>query len=179
VRNDDGFHGSTQRVGQDDFEHFYLRNRPRLIALAYAVSGSRSGSEDLAHDALEATYRDWDRIRRLDNPAAWVQRIVVNRSVSAYRRRLCELKALVRLRGERHAIAFPEVSGETDWLWNEVRRLPRRQVQVVALTYVEEMSMVEVAEVLGVSKESVNTHLRRARNTLARRIQITNPEERP
>lgn len=167
------------RIGQDGYEQFYRRIRPRLIALAYAVSGSRSGAEDLAHDALEAAYRDWERISSLDNPAAWVQRIVVNRSVSAYRRRLAELKSLTRLRGDRHETAFPEVSSETEWLWGEVRRLPRRQRQVVALTYVEGLQMIEVADVLAILKESVNTHLRRARETLGRRIQITNPEERP
>jgi RNA polymerase sigma factor (sigma-70 family) len=68
---------------------------------------------------------------------------------------------------------------ETEWLWAEVRRLPRRQVQVVALTYVEGLSMPEIARVLGISKESVNTHLRRARGTLARLIEITHPEETP
>lgn len=31
--------------------------------------------------------------------------------------------------------------------------------------------MVEIGEVLGCSKETVNTHLRRARATLARRFQ--------
>ena len=164
-------------IGDDGFDAFYRRHRSRLIALAYAVSGSRLGAEDLAHDALEAAYRDWDRIRGLDNPTAWVQRIVTNRAVSAYRRRASELKTLVRLRGERHTVAFPEVHPETEWLWAEVRRLPRRQIQVVALTYVEGLSMPEIADVLDISKESVNTHLRRARQTLARRIPSIDPEE--
>lgn len=167
----------VERVTGDGFDEFYRRHRHRLVALAYVASGSRLGAEDLAHDALEAAYRDWDRT--LDNPTAWVQRIVTNRAVSAYRRRLSEAKTLTRLRGERHTVAFPEVHGETEWLWAEVRRLPRRQVQVVALTYVEGLSMPEIADVLGISKESVNTHLRRARETLARRIEITNPEEAP
>lgn len=169
----------VERVGDDGFAEFYRRNRSRLIALAYAVSGSRGGAEDLAHDALEVAYRDWDRISALDSPTSWVQRIVVNRSVSAYRRRLAELRTVTRLRGERHTVAFPDVRSETEWLWTEVRRLPRRQVQVVALTYVEGLSMVEIGEVLGISKESVNTHLRRARETLGRRIAQSEMEERP
>jgi RNA polymerase sigma factor (sigma-70 family) len=169
----------VERISGDGFDEFYRRHRHRLVALAFAVSGSRLGAEDLAHDALEAAYRDWDRIRTLDNPTAWVQRIVTNRSVSAYRRRLAEARTLTRLRGERHTVAFPEVRPETEWLWTEVRRLPRRQVQVIALTYVEELTMPEIAEVLRISKESVNTHLRRARETLARRIEVTNPEEAP
>jgi RNA polymerase sigma factor (sigma-70 family) len=170
---------AVERVTNDGFDEFYRRHRHRLLALAYAVSGSRLGAEDLAHDALEAAYRDWDRIRDLDNPTAWVQRIVTNRAVSAYRRRLSELRTLTRLRSETHTVAFPDLRSETEWLWAKVRRLPRRQVQVVALTYVEGLSMPEIARVLGISKESVNTHLRRARGTLARLIEITDPEEAP
>ena len=157
-------------VRHDGYEDFYRQHRPRLVALAYAASGSRLGAEDLAHDALEAAFRDWDRIRGLDNPLSWVQRIVVNRAVSAYRRRLTEAKALPRLLRREEAVGFPELAGETEWLWAEVRRLPRRQVQVIALTYVEDLTMAEVAEVLKISKESVNTHLRRARETLADRL---------
>jgi DNA-directed RNA polymerase specialized sigma24 family protein len=41
---------------------------------------------------------------------------------------------------------------------------------VVAFRYYDQLSMSEIAEVLGCSKESVNTHLRRARTTLARRL---------
>jgi RNA polymerase sigma factor (sigma-70 family) len=41
---------------------------------------------------------------------------------------------------------------------------------MVALYYVAGMTMPEIAELLDCSKETVNTHLRRARETLARRL---------
>src|SRR3990172_1722989 len=71
VRNMDGRPGVT--VGA--FDAFYARMRRPLAALAYAASGSALAADDLAQDALEAAYRDWERIRRLENPAAWVRRI--------------------------------------------------------------------------------------------------------
>lgn len=48
--------------------------------------------------------------------------------------------------------------------------LPRRQRQVVALHYVERLTLEEIAGSLEISKASANTHLRRARATLSRRI---------
>jgi RNA polymerase sigma-70 factor (ECF subfamily) len=157
-------------VGGEPFDAFYRRHRNRLVGLAFAISGSRLGADDLVHDVMEAAYRDWDHIRERDDPAAWVRRMVVNRAVSAYRRRLSETKAVARLAIRRDVAVWPEPNANRDQLWGEVRRLPRRQAQVVALTYVEQLTMAEVAEVLGCSKESVNTHLRRARETLARRL---------
>ena len=53
-----------------------------------------------------------------------------------------------------------------------VRALPKRQAQVVALLYVEELSSVEVAEVLGCSEATVRVHLHRAKKRLAERVDL-------
>jgi RNA polymerase sigma-70 factor (ECF subfamily) len=160
----------TPRVGGEPFESFYRRHRSRLVALAYAISGSRLGADDLVHDVLEAAYRDWGRIGALDDPASWVSRMVSNRAVSAFRRRMAEAKAVARLVGRREPSRFPEPSVDVDRIWSQVRRLPKRQAQVIALTYVEQLTMAEIADILGCSKDTVNTHLRRGRETLSRRL---------
>ena len=157
-------------VGGDSFDVFYARQRKPLIALAYAVTGSRSGAEDLAQDALTAAYRSWDVIRVKDNPGTWVRRILLNRASSAYRRRLAEVRALARRPRDFESVAFPEVTGEIDKIWLEVRRLPRRQTEVIALAYLEAMTMTEIASVLQVTKQTVDVHIRRARQTLADRL---------
>ncbi len=159
-------------VGREPFEAFYENHRTRLVGFAFAISGSRLGADDLVHDVMEAAYRDWDRIQERDAPAAWVRRMVANRATSAYRRRLSEAKAVARLALRLESATFPEPSTDAERTWGEVRRLPRRQAQVVALTYVEQLTMAEIGDVLGCSKESVNTHLRRARETLARRLRM-------
>jgi RNA polymerase sigma-70 factor (ECF subfamily) len=56
-------------------------------------------------------------------------------------------------------------------VWGAVRQLPRRQAQVVALTYLHDLSRRQVAEVLGCAEETVKTHLDRARVTLAERLE--------
>lgn len=157
-------------VGSGSFDLFYARQRKPLIALAYAVTGSRSVAEDLAQDALVAAFRAWGEIRKRDNPGTWVRRILLNKASSAYRRRLAELKAFARHPRDLDSVAFPEVTGEIDRIWSEVRRLPRRQLEVIALTYLEGLSMTEVAGVLEVTKQTVDVHMRRARHTLVDRL---------
>ena len=157
-------------VGGDSFDVFYARQRKPLIALAYAVTGSRSGAEDLAQDALTAAFRSWDEIRVKDNPGIWVRRILLNRASSAYRRRLAEVRALARRPRDFESVAFPDVTGEIDKIWLEVRRLPRRQTEVIALAYLEAMTMTEIASVLQVTKQTVDVHIRRARQKLADRL---------
>ena len=52
-------------------------------------------------------------------------------------------------------------------LWNAVRTLPPRQRAVVALYYLEDMSVSEVADIVGCSQSTVSVHLHRARHRLA------------
>lgn len=113
-----------------------------------------------------AAYKRWEEVGRLDNPGAWARRVVANKSVSVFRKRMSETKSLARLALHRPLAVLPELDTESEWLWKEVRRLPGRQVQIIVLRYYEQLSMSEIADTLGCSKETVNTHLRRARETL-------------
>ena len=157
-------------VGGGSYELFYMRQRKRLMSLAYVVSGSRVAAEDLAQEALVAAYKSWETIQHKDNPEAWVRRILLNKAASHTRRRLAEVKAITRRTHDLDVIPFPEVTGEIDQMWQQVRKLPKRQTQVIALIYVEGLTPTEIADVLDISKESVSTHMRRARNTLAKRL---------
>jgi RNA polymerase sigma-70 factor (ECF subfamily) len=58
--------GARDRTGEVDFE----RERPRLVGLAYRITGSRSTAEDLAQDA----WLRWQRVDRgtVERPAAWL-----------------------------------------------------------------------------------------------------------
>src|SRR5262245_50519003 len=89
--------GSAAALGSSEtFEEFSAREFRAVVGLAYALSGSRSGSEDLAQEAFLAAHRSWDRIGGFDQPGAWVRRVVANLAVSMFRRRLAETKALAR-----------------------------------------------------------------------------------
>ncbi len=44
----------------ETFEEFYAREFPAIVALACALSGSRTASEDPAQEALLAAHGDWD-----------------------------------------------------------------------------------------------------------------------
>ena len=153
-----------------EFDRFYETEFEAVAGLAYALSGSRLAAEDLAQEAFLAAYRRWDVIGRYDSPGGWVRRAVANRSVSAIRRRVVEAKALPKLAGSRDLL--PELSPEAADVWRAVRRLPKRQAQVVALFYLEDLSLDDIADTLDVSVETVRTHLRRARKKLARRLAI-------
>ena len=159
----------------ESFEAFYRREFKSVVALAYALSGSRHGAEDLAQDGFLAAHRRWDVISGYDDPRAWVRRVVVNLSASLVRRRVAEAKAMVRL-ASRRQLSPAALSDDSSDYWRAVRSLPRRQAQVVALYYLFERSVLEVAQTLDIAEGTVKAHLHKARRTLAEKLQIPEDE---
>jgi RNA polymerase sigma-70 factor, ECF subfamily len=153
-------------ASRESFESFYRREFRAVVALAYALSGSRGGAEDLAQEAFLAAHKRWEQISAYDKPEAWVRRVLANKAVSAFRRRMVEARALARLAGQRHSL--PEMEPEDEAFWSHVRRLPRQQAQAVALFYVEDRPVAEIAQVLGCSPATAKVHLFRGRQTLAK-----------
>jgi RNA polymerase sigma-70 factor (ECF subfamily) len=159
------------------FEYFYVQEYPRVVALVYALSGSRVGAEDIAQEAFLRAYRDWDRVGSYDHQAAWVRRVAANLATSGLRRRLVEARALARLAGRRQPAVAP-LPAENAEFWAAVRSLPSRQARAVALYYLEDLSIQQTAVVLDCAEGTVKAHLAKARKALARRLHVDAGEER-
>lgn len=155
----------------ESFEEFYATEYPAVVGLAYALSGNRWVAEDLAQEAFLAAHRKWDRIAAYEQPGSWVRRVVANLSVSAFRRRLAEAKALGRI-ALRQAPTVTELSAGDAEFWRAVRALPHRQAQVVALHYLEDRPVAEIADALGIASGTVRKHLHDGRRELARRLEL-------
>ncbi len=147
------------------FDHTYHREYSKLLGLGFVLTGSRSIAEDLVQDTFAEAHKRWNTVSSYDNLGAWLRRVMVNKSTSRGRRLVSEAKML-RVFGARQApsVDIPEHTGE---IWKAVRALPRRQAQTVALFYWEDRPIAEIAEILECGEETVKTHLKRARATLA------------
>jgi Sigma-70 region 2 len=88
--------GSAAVSSSETFEEFYAREFPAVVGLAFALSGSRTASEDFAQEAFLAAHRDWARVAGYERPDLWVRRVVSNLSMSMFRRRYAEARALAR-----------------------------------------------------------------------------------
>jgi RNA polymerase sigma-70 factor, ECF subfamily len=153
----------------ESFEEFYEREYPKMLKLAYALSGNRWAAEEIAQDGFLAAHRKWKKISSYESPGAWVRRVVSNLAVSFLRRRLVETRALVKLAATRvePLEALPESDEE---VWLAVRSLPRRQAQAIALHYALDLSVSEIATTLECAEGTVKAHLHQARIALADRL---------
>jgi RNA polymerase sigma-70 factor (ECF subfamily) len=168
---------STEVGGRDaePFEVFYRREYSRLVAIARALTRSGAAAEDLAQETFVSAHRQWDRVSTYDDPGAWLRRVLINRATSWQRKMGAEWRAISRL-GGRAPDTLPDLSPPATEVWDQVRRLPRRQAQATVLHYVDQLSVEEIGEVLGVSPGAVKTHLHRARSNLGQTLKAWREE---
>lgn len=151
------------------FELLYQRDYAAVVGLVYGMTGSRWVAEDLAQEAFLRAHRDWPRVESMDSPGGWVRRVALNLARSRWRR--LRIDTMARLRADSEAqSAHIDPDPQSEAFWDEVRRLPPRQAQAIALHYVEDLSVSEIADVLGVADGTVKALLHQGRERLQRQL---------
>ena len=157
----------------EPFEDFVRDARLRLTGLAYSLTGDRTIAEDIVQEALLSTHRSWTEV---EQPLAYARRAVTNLCASRVRRLGRERRALTRWFGQRSAV-YTELEPADAEFWRAVGALPVRQREVIALHYVEDLSVVDIATALEISPGTVKSTLHEARRSLAATLRLTNGEE--
>ncbi|MET7281208.1 SigE family RNA polymerase sigma factor [Kribbella sp. NPDC005582] len=139
----------------------------RLTQLARWFVDDRTAAEDLVQEAFLRLARNQHRINEPDRAAAYLRSIVINLARDHNRRGLVSLRhrppAEVDDRSAEDLAAEDERRRE---VIAALRGLPRRQRDCVVLRYYLELPVSEIAGTLGLSPNSVKTHLRRGLQSL-------------
>ncbi len=158
------------------FDAVFVDEYPKMVALAAAVSGRRAFAEDLAQEAMARLHRNWGRIQGFESPGAWVRRVTINLALSQRRRLANETRAKLKL-GTGRPRQLPPSAAEHRAVWDAVATLPGKQRAAVALRYLEDRSIDEIADVLEIAPSTVRVHLHRAAGAL--REQLPDFDPRP
>jgi RNA polymerase sigma-70 factor (ECF subfamily) len=171
-----------------DFDSLYRAEWSAIVALGWSLTGSWPHAEELAQDAFADAYRRWPEVGRLDRPGAWVRRAVINRSASYHRHRNVEHRGLERWSGRERAgsdAAGTDRTGDAaadhvgdPAFWAALRSLPARQLACLALHYLEDRPVADIASILDCRPATVKVHLHRGRTALAERLAGVTPRQR-
>ena len=149
----------------DDFRALFVASFPRVVRTVWFVVHDQRVAEEVAQDAFTELYRSWRRVHDYDQPALWVRRVALRKAqreaARAARRTRLEREASVLRRPDERPAALH------DDLMDALRTLPPRQRAVVALYYLEDRPMDEVADLVGCSPSTGYVHLHQARVRLA------------
>jgi RNA polymerase sigma-70 factor (sigma-E family) len=154
---------------EDDFREFVAARSPALLRTAYLLTGDWATAEDLLQTALTKIYLAWRRLGEIEAVEPYARRVLVNTSISWWRR---------RWHGERPTEVLPERAVadrvdeqlERDALWRHVQSLPARQRAVLVLRFYEDLSEAQTAAILDISTGTVKSQTSRALSTLRGRL---------
>jgi RNA polymerase sigma factor (sigma-70 family) len=147
----------------------YEEHVGRAVALATLLTGDRFVAEDIAHDAF---LRVAGRLRDLRDPRAfgsYLRTTVVN-LCHARVRRLERERTLLRHQMDAGVIEPDTSADDRDQLWSVIKGLPYRQRAALVLRYWDDLSELQIGEVLKCSPRAVNALLSRAKGQLRESI---------
>jgi RNA polymerase sigma-70 factor (sigma-E family) len=151
------------------FEEFAAARLPALLRYAMLLSGDREQARDLVQDVLARALVKWGRIGAVEEPYAYVRRMVTNEFLSWRRRRRLRTVPLEEAALAGREPVMPEREDRDD-LRALLSRLPGQQRAVLVLRYYEDLSDDEIAAVLGCRVGTVRGYA--SRGLAALRIEL-------
>jgi RNA polymerase sigma-70 factor, ECF subfamily len=137
----------------------------RLVRALTVACGDPEVAADAVQEAFVKAHLHWRRIQHYDDPVGWVRRVAINRLRDDHRQQSRKGLALARLAGQ-PVFEAVEQHGFASDLPTILAQLPRQQRLAMALFYVDELSIAEVASALKVSEGAVKSYLHQGRARL-------------
>ena len=174
----------TRAEQGDDFDSLVRLHRPRVFRFILASLRDRETAENLTQDCFVRAYQARDQFRGASSIGTWFMQIAANlvRShesssrLKFWRRSLRHSEADVAEIGssladrQQSAEAAALIREQVQEIWVAAAALPPRQRTVFLLRFVEDMDLLEIAEVTGMKEGTVKTHLFRALQAVRARL---------
>lgn len=153
---------------RSEFDRFFLTHYDEVVRSVAFVCGDRERAADATQEAFIRAYDRWTRVRRYGNPAAWVRRIAINVTRDEHRSATRRSRREALAGPAERALPGPDAADRIDSspLLDSLRTLPERQRAIVALHYLDDLSVADISETLDIAEGTVRFHLSQGRARL-------------
>jgi RNA polymerase sigma-70 factor (ECF subfamily) len=148
----------------DDFDAFYRGSARRLLRYAYGLSADAVEAQDLVQEAYARAWQHWSKVRGYDDAEAWLRLVVTRLATDRWRRLGVRRAAAAAYRPPPPA---QPPSEDVVVLVAALRKLPAAHCRALALHYLLDRSVEEIARETGASLGTVKSWLSRGRDRLA------------
>lgn len=165
-----------RKGNKEAFKYFYRLYSIEMHEFAYTFLKNKKDAEDVVHDSFVVILNKPESWSHITDMRGYIFRIVQNQCLAIIRKNNSLLKKegdynYYRISSDSNSTA-PEILAsinkketkkKIDWLFTF---LTPQRLKAVELVYIEGKSYDEAANIMGIGKESIKTHLRLARNIL-------------
>jgi RNA polymerase sigma-70 factor (ECF subfamily) len=176
--------GEIQPEDLDDFDSLVRLHRPRVFRFLLASLRNRETAENLTQDCFVRAYQARSQFRGDSSIATWFLKIAANLvrhhessgRLQFWRRNLQSEADVTEVGSaipdqQQSPEALAAIQEQVQAIWSAAAGLPARQRTVFLLRFVEDMDLLEIAEVTGMKEGTVKTHLFRALQSVRARLE--------
>ncbi|WP_332650025.1 RNA polymerase sigma factor [Lysinibacillus sp. 54212] len=138
-----------------------------LLRLSYFYVQSWEVAEDIVQESFMAFYEKAAQYKGEASVKNYLRKIVINRCHD-YLRKKKRWQLFLPFKNAKSAEQEVVLSNEKSALLQAVMRLKEKYRETIILYYFEELSTVQIAELLGLNESTVRSRLKRARDELKR-----------
>lgn len=159
---------SIRRGNQKDFSLLIDRYKDKSFSLIIKILKNKSDSEEVLQDVFLKVYQRLDAFKGESKFSTWLYRIAFNTAItkanSKNRIRELEIKSIEDFEGKIENMEFLHlVENQYDFVYKMIDKLPVRNALVLILFYIDELSICEISEIMGISIVNVKVILHRSR----------------
>jgi RNA polymerase sigma-70 factor (ECF subfamily) len=174
--DDDELIRKISRKDLTAFRKLVERHQSFVLNTCFNLIGDFQQAEETAQDVFLQVYQSAGSFRHQSKVSTWIYRMAVNRSLNVIRsnkksRRIKPLTTLeIRESGAKEPDRLLEKKELKDLLRAAVDSLPEKQSTAFILNKYENLSPSEIAEILGISINSVEVRIHRAKKSLQKKL---------
>ncbi len=154
---------------EPDFQEIYDTFQPRLLRYMMHLVGE-SEAEDLTQEILVKVNRALPDFRGDSSLSTWIYRIATHTAIDRLRSRSAPTLTADEMNSKEKMPLSPEDQlvrkQMNECIWGFIQALPEHYRTVFILSEVEELSNPVIAEILGITLNTVKIRLHRARTKL-------------
>lgn len=166
--------GDTGAFGQ-----LVAQTQTSVYNLAYSILHNHEETQDIAQEIYLRVWRALPNFRGDAKFSTWLYRVVINTCLNRRRQLRTQLRmidseeALRRISApDTDPLATALDQERNEFLWALVDRLPEKYRLVISLFYQQQLSYQEIADLLSLPLGTIKAHLNRAREALARSLNV-------
>jgi RNA polymerase sigma-70 factor (sigma-E family) len=154
------------RRDSEEFTSFVVAHQAKLRRVAYLMCGDWQLASDHVQDALVKVYRHWPRLRSDREKLGYARKAVLSVVIDAKRRRSSTEVPVDSVADRLGGADAADRSADRDLLSRCLAQVPARQRACLVLRYYDDLSVSEVAAVLGCTEGTVKSQTARGLDTL-------------
>jgi RNA polymerase sigma-70 factor (ECF subfamily) len=168
---------STATTDRDAFLDRYRQTAPAVYAYLYKTcAGERGRVEDLVQETFSAALLTWKAGKSDDVTLPWLLTVARHKMIDSYRKHDRESRHMEKAAWGRAIDDSFSRAADTETVLSCLRRLPPLQRAVVALRFVDNLPLAEVAALLGKRVGAIDSLQRRALAALRTMLEETDDD---